>query len=204
MSMNPDAKNKKRILLVEPSQMVSNGFIILMEDVIGYQVVGVIDDASRLQKKIVSCSPDIVIFNPLLLALQHRTSIRSFFSIPADMSLVALVYTFVDEWIITQFDAMLTVNDGQTQVVNKLNEIKLLAKAQEENNSEELSDRENEILTSIVKGLTNKEIADKHFISIHTVITHRKNIIRKTGIKSVSGLTVYALLNNLITYEDIN
>jgi DNA-binding CsgD family transcriptional regulator len=54
-----------------------------------------------------------------------------------------------------------------------------------------------------VKGMTNKEIAEKHFISIHTVITHRKNIVRKTGIKSVSGLTVYALLNNLITYEDI-
>ena len=66
---------------------------------------------------------------------------------------------------------------------------------------EELSDREKEILVSVAKGLLNKEIADRHNISINTVITHRKNITRKTGIKTVAGLTVYAILNNLI---DIN
>ena len=46
--------------------------------------------------------------------------------------------------------------------------------------------------------MLNKEIADLYNISIYTVITHRKNITRKTGIKTVAGLTVYALLNNLI------
>ena len=50
----------------------------------------------------------------------------------------------------------------------------------------------------MAKGMLNKEIADFYNISIHTVITHRKNITRKTGIKTVAGLTVYALLNNLI------
>ena len=66
---------------------------------------------------------------------------------------------------------------------------------------EELSEREKEILVSVAKGLLNKEIADQYNISIHTVISHRKNITRKTGIKTVAGLTVYALLNDLI---DIN
>jgi len=66
---------------------------------------------------------------------------------------------------------------------------------------DELSDREKEILVSVAQGLLNKEIADKHNISINTVITHRKNITRKTGIKTVAGLTVYAILNNLV---DIN
>ena len=66
---------------------------------------------------------------------------------------------------------------------------------------EELSDREKEILVSVAKGMLNKEIADQYNISIHTVISHRKNITRKTGIKTVAGLTVYALLNDLI---DIN
>lgn len=70
-----------------------------------------------------------------------------------------------------------------------------------EGSREELSDREKEILVSVAQGLINKEIADKHNISINTVITHRKNIARKTGIKTVAGLTVYAILNNLI---DIN
>ncbi len=65
-----------------------------------------------------------------------------------------------------------------------------------------LSDRELDIVREVALGLTNKEIADKLFISAHTVITHRKNITRKLGIKTVSGLTVYALLNKLINMGD--
>ena len=70
-----------------------------------------------------------------------------------------------------------------------------------EGDSEEdsaLSPREKEILVCVAKGTINKEIADALNISIHTVISHRKNITRKTGIKTVAGLTVYALLNNLL------
>jgi regulator of cell morphogenesis and NO signaling len=64
-----------------------------------------------------------------------------------------------------------------------------------------LSSREKEILVCVAKGMINKEIADHLNISVHTVISHRKNITRKTGIKTVAGLTVYAFLNNLL---DIN
>ena len=67
----------------------------------------------------------------------------------------------------------------------------------------ELSDREKEILVCVSQGLLNKEIADRLNISINTVITHRKNITRKTGIKTVAGLTVYAILNNLIDISTI-
>lgn len=68
---------------------------------------------------------------------------------------------------------------------------------------ETLSDREKEILVCVASGMINKEIADKLSISINTVITHRKNITRKTGIKTVPGLTVYAILNNLIDINSI-
>lgn len=67
----------------------------------------------------------------------------------------------------------------------------------------ELSEREKEILVSVASGLINKEIADKHNISINTVITHRKNITRKTGIKTVAGLTVYAILNGLVDISSV-
>ena len=59
----------------------------------------------------------------------------------------------------------------------------------------ELSAREIEVLVLITKGLINKEIADKLNIGLTTVITHRKNITEKLGIKSVSGLTIYAVMN---------
>ncbi|MCQ2179519.1 MAG: helix-turn-helix transcriptional regulator [Bacteroidales bacterium] len=72
-----------------------------------------------------------------------------------------------------------------------------------EQNKGELSDREKEILVNVAQGLLNKEIADRLGISINTVITHRKNITRKTGIRTVAGLTVYAILNNLIDISTI-
>jgi len=52
-------------------------------------------------------------------------------------------------------------------------------------------------------GLTNQEIADKLFLSVHTVMTHRKKITRKLGIKTVSGLTVFALMNKLVDIREV-
>ena len=68
--------------------------------------------------------------------------------------------------------------------------------------SNELSVREREILTAVAKGKTNKEIADEFNISIHTVISHRKNISHKLGINSIAGLTIYAVMNKLLDVED--
>lgn len=61
-----------------------------------------------------------------------------------------------------------------------------------------LSAREIEVLREIAAGLTSKEIAEKLFISVNTVITHRKNLTAKLGIRSVSGLSLYAMMNGLL------
>lgn len=63
---------------------------------------------------------------------------------------------------------------------------------------EALSDREKDVIVSLVQGMTNKEIADHLCISINTVITHRRNIARKLQIHSPAGLTIYAIVNNLV------
>lgn len=67
----------------------------------------------------------------------------------------------------------------------------------------DLSAREIEVLALLTKGFINKEIADKLNISLTTVITHRKNITEKLGIKSVSGLTIYAVMNGYIEADRI-
>lgn len=66
-----------------------------------------------------------------------------------------------------------------------------------------LSTREMEVLVLIVKGLINKEIAEELSIGLTTVISHRKNIMDKLGIRTVSGLTVYALLNGYVQIGDL-
>ena len=68
----------------------------------------------------------------------------------------------------------------------------------------DLTLREKDVIRLIAMGYANKEIADRLNISIHTVISHRKNITEKLNIKSISGLTVYAIMNNLLDIKDIN
>ncbi len=65
-------------------------------------------------------------------------------------------------------------------------------------NNESISEREKEIIVCLVQGLSNKEIANRLYISVNTVTTHRRNIIRKLQIHSLAGLTIYAIANNLI------
>ena len=66
-----------------------------------------------------------------------------------------------------------------------------------------LSDRETEVMALIVRGYINKEIADRLNIGLATVITHRKNIMEKLGIKSVSALTIYAVMNGYVDVDSI-
>ena len=66
-----------------------------------------------------------------------------------------------------------------------------------------MSQREKEIVVCVVKGLTNKQIADRLFISVHTVITHRRNIAAKLQIHSPAGLTIYAIVHKLVELDDV-
>ena len=68
---------------------------------------------------------------------------------------------------------------------------------------ETLSAREKEIVSLVVKGFTNQEIADKLYLSIHTVITHRRNIAKKLEIHSATGLTIYAIVNKIVDLSEI-
>lgn len=95
--------------------------------------------------------------------------------------------------------------DTQENIIYKLQDIFTEksdnASSNEANKS--LSTREIEILKLITQGNTSKEIADKLFISLNTVLTHRKNITSKLGIKTVSGLTYYAIMNGIVSVEEI-
>ena len=88
-------------------------------------------------------------------------------------------------------------------ILEKLGSILLSETNVNGDNNKDLSSREINVLQEIVHGYTNKEIADHLNISLNTVLTHRKNITTKLGIKTVSGLTFYAIMNGLISGEEI-
>ncbi len=86
---------------------------------------------------------------------------------------------------------------------NKIKQLHSSEHNEEENETEPLSEREIDVLKKVVSGLSNKEIADELCISIHTVISHRKNITRKLNIHSTAGLTIYAIVNNIVDIESL-
>lgn len=94
------------------------------------------------------------------------------------------------------FEDLININDNTETILHKISSYVYREHGAKSNN--QLSQRETDILTLVAQGYSSKQIADQCFISIHTVITHRKNITYKLGIKSISGLTLYAALNNLV------
>jgi len=95
--------------------------------------------------------------------------------------------------------------EDKESIIQKIQNLHALhSQSDSANLSMVLSPRETTIVRHISMGLTNRQIAEKLFLSAHTVMTHRKNISAKLGIKSVSGLTVYAIVNNIITIEEVS
>lgn len=95
------------------------------------------------------------------------------------------------------------INDETTKT-SQLRKRELQAKRTAQWNTHlDLSQRELEVLRLVVLGYINKEIADKLSISLTTVITHRKHITEKLGIKSVSGLAVYAIMNGIVSADEV-
>ena len=118
--------------------------------------------------------------------------------------LIALVSSFVDASLLTKYDESISIFDDLDILSKKIHGLLNLASGEEElDNQETLSQREKEIVICVVKGMTNKEIAENLFLSIHTVITHRRNISKKLQIHSAAGLTIYAIVNKLVTLNDV-
>ena len=72
-----------------------------------------------------------------------------------------------------------------------------------QDNGDALSEREKDVVVSLVQGMSNKEIAEHLYISVNTVITHRRNIARKLQIHSSAGLTIYAIVNGLVDISNV-
>lgn len=193
-----------KILIAEPSPIVSAGLFRFLEDSNQLQIVSVVDNLDDLNDKMIIYTPDILIVNPLIMGYTNNNIIRQINQNYPDTICIALVTTFIDKNLLKYFKETIELSDNKQKVTNKI--FALLNNNDEsssQNESVDLSNRETDVLICVAKGMTNKDISDMLNISVHTVITHRKNIVKKTGIKSVSGLTVYALLNNLVEESEI-
>ena len=193
-----------KIIIAESSPIISSGLSSFFNDMNQIAVASIVDNIDDLQDKIIMHSPDVLIINPMMLGCMLNTFVKQMTQNHPNINRVALVTSYVDKNILKNFKEVVELNDNKQKVINKmLNLQNNNDETSAQNESVDLSNREVDVLVCVAKGMTNKDISDMLNISIHTVITHRKNIVKKTGIKSVSGLTVYALLNNLVEESEI-
>ena len=193
-----------KIAITEPSILLRTGLEQLLHELPDAEIIFSTDNLSSLYARINALHPDILIVNPLLYDYAKRATIRAESDNLPNLRLIGLVTSYVESQHQRQFAGVIELNDDFQRIKSTLNQVtNSLQSDGDEPDTDPLSDREKEVLVCLSKGLKNNEIADTLNISVHTVITHRKNIVRKTGIKSVAALTVYAILNNLIEEKDI-
>ena len=193
---------RNRVIICETSEIIANGLADIIDGMAQFDVVARIDSPEHLSERILSTDANVLVINPALLGYQNKEFLSDLCKEHPNLIAVALLTSCLDHSCLTPYIGVIEINDSKQKILNKFAEWGADPNPKK-NDDVELSKRETDVLVAVAKGMMNKEIADQMNISIHTVISHRKNITRKTGIKSVSGLTVYALLNNLIDEKDL-
>ena len=191
------------ILIVEASEIIVEGFrAVLSKTGITHSLVWV-SGIDEMQQSFLRRKCEIILINPSLIQPNPKDflSFRSKFD---GAHWIGLIYAYYDQHVLSNFDATVSVSDSAEKITAVINSLLNSKKDKDAGYAPDvLSDREIDVLRLLTSGLMNKEIADKLNISIHTVITHRKNISQKTGIKSVSGLTIYAVVKKLISLDSL-
>ena len=192
------------IVLIESSFLIRSGIENLLKELQGLYLTEVFDGSEKhLIEKINALKPDCIILNPEMI----KDFLNSFvLSLNNEATLIGLISNDTPSQIKSRFKYSLNINDDKHELINNFKNIIGFSKSNRKmaSKNQSLSKREITILKNITLGLTNQEVAEKLFLSVHTVMTHRKNITKKLGIKTVSGLTVYALLNKIIEIQEID
>jgi DNA-binding NarL/FixJ family response regulator len=201
-------------VIADPAFLVREGFKKLAENVKNLSIKGEITKGSEFWNKVTSLKPDLLILDydqPDFFALEDLKKIDEYS--PGTKILIisnhnkkenilkaiksgALGYLTKECGREELIDALEALSRGEKFFCNKILDVileKHLAEEDGDCKPAALSMREIEIIKLAVKGYSNKEIADMLYLSIHTVYTHRKNIMRKLKIKSPVELVLYAL-----------
>jgi len=199
------ASTNLKIIIAENSIIVRQGLEVQLKrlatfrlHIVEVNAVELLVEAVRVNK------PDILIVNPSMVngfSIQRLKEECKY----STMKCIALLYNYMESGTLRSFDEQISIYDSIDDLKQKLEQLMGEKDTPVADNDEQqvLSVREKEIVICVVKGMTNREIAESLFLSTHTVITHRRNIARKLQIHSPSGLTIYAIVNKLVEMSDI-
>lgn len=194
-----------KIAIAESSAIIRCGLETILKRLTGFRIqISEITAADSLTEGLRLHKPDVLIINPSIPGNASIQRLKDECGCP-NMKCFAFLYNVSDPIILRAYDDQISIYDSPEDLKRKFEQLTTEEVRPEEGEDQQtLSSREKEIVICVVKGMTNREIADRLFLSTHTVITHRRNIARKLQVHSASGLTVYAIVNKLIELKDLN
>ena len=193
--------NRPKIAIIDPNTLSALGLKAILQNVMPIMTVDTFGSVSELQAN--DADSYYHYFTAMAVVLENM----QFFN-ERKRKTIVLTLSLDTMSQLSDFHC-LCINSPESELIRSLLILEQHAHGKGENlppmpavlNKKILSDREIEVMSLIVQGYINKEIADKLNIGLATVITHRKNIMDKLGMKSVSALTIYAVMHG---YVDIN
>jgi DNA-binding CsgD family transcriptional regulator len=185
-------------VIAEPSGLLFSGLASAIgSSGKGFSVLRA-ESPEEIQRLVTVRTVSAVILNPVFVQGNTRM-VHTIRTTSPGTRLIALLYAFFDDGLLSLFDDRITINDPPAKIISALkNETAEIITVETDPVNAGLTEREIEVLRLLASGKATKEIAEELHISTNTVITHRKNLSAKTGIRSVSGLAIYAVVKKYI------
>ena len=189
-------------IIASNSYPLNKGLSVILNEIKNAKVVAIVEDINNLINSFLDKKPDYLLITNEIFNRIDKYQINRMYKASPKTKLIEL------QWINgisggKKFYKSFDFHTGKKETSEFFFKLVEDKKPQIEMHDNGLSEREITILKKVAVGKTNKEIADDLFLSIHTVITHRKNITNKLGIKPISGLTVYAIINGFVAMEEV-
>lgn len=192
---------RTHIVIAEPSLIIRSGIASVLKRMTTLTIdIAEISEIALLSERLSKLQPDILIIDPSHLGVFSLQQIKNEIG-HSSLKAIALQNTLVDTSSLKHYDDVILIYDTADTIKNKL--LALIESKDKKTNKQELSEREKDVVICVVKGLTNKQIAEELYVSTHTIMAHRRNIANKLGIHSTAGLTIFAIVNKLININEI-
>ena len=211
---------KIKILIADNSFLIREGFRSVINDNNDFKLVGEVDKAEDLAETLLLHRPNVLVidYTSLYFSIDYLKIINQKFP---DINILAVTNpqsrTIISKAIENGVVSHLLKDCGKDEIIEAIHNtakgqkffcgkiLNTVLREKDVSSSEEIScdgvkpsAREIEIIQLIADGFSNKQIADKLFLSVHTITTHRKNIMSKLGVNNTAGLVMFAIRQNLV------
>ncbi len=185
------------IAMMIPSAIISSGILGILREIkdIDFSIMELSDD---LDADINLWAPSLLIIDPVAYNNEWCADFKN--NNPASR-IIGVVHSSLPSSVQKNLDDTFSIYDSADDIAQVIR--KNVAFEEGDSKGKDLSPREKEVIVGIVRGLSNKEIASEMNVSVNTVMTHRRNIASKLHIHTPAGLTIYAIVSNLVKLEDV-